>query len=276
MASRPAARGDLLVIACQLPTTPLDRVALIEATAGLLSAAERDRAHALAPVMRRRFVLARGLLRTCAARLLACPPAALAIDYDAAGKPRFGGAAGELAFNWSHSDEWLLVALSRAGAVGVDVESELRRNRLEAIANRYFRPRECKALAELPDDAARRHRFFVLWTLKEAYAKALGCGLAPALSGMDFTIAPEPQPAILHTTGAARTSATVSGWQWRLTETQLGALFFLGDPVVEGPAIYRAKITAKGELHCQPWAPPELRRVIASASSLADIGNAFT
>jgi len=41
------------------------------------------------------------------------------------------------------------------------------------------------------DEDARRGRFFELWTLKEAFVKALGTGMAAALDQLIFTIAPD-------------------------------------------------------------------------------------
>jgi 4'-phosphopantetheinyl transferase len=73
--------------------------------------------------------------------------------------------------------------------VGVDVERVDRRVDEADIAGRFFAARESSALARL-DGAARRERFFDLWTLKEALVKALGVGLAQRLDAIAFSIGP--------------------------------------------------------------------------------------
>ena len=71
---------------------------------------------------RERFVAARGLLRTILGRYLELPPRELQFSFGAHGKPALEGVASTLRFNLSHSDDLLLLAVSHAREVGVDVE----------------------------------------------------------------------------------------------------------------------------------------------------------
>ena len=92
-------------------------------------------------------------------------------------------------FNISHTDGAVVVALgSHVECVGVDVEDLQRDVRSDALINRFFHPLEVTAMASL-DAIARRERFFVLWTLKEAYMKARGRGFGIPLSS--FAIDPD-------------------------------------------------------------------------------------
>ncbi len=77
-----------------------------------------------------------------------------------------------------------MLAVARGASLGIDVEI-YDKNVPLAVARRFFSPVEAGALAALPADAQPR-RFLRLWTLKEAYLKAIGTGLAGGLGGMTF------------------------------------------------------------------------------------------
>jgi len=86
------------------------------------------------------------------------------------------------------------LAVTRGHLVGVDVERVDRVVR-EDIAERYFAAAEVRDLRALPA-AAQARAFFDYWTLKEAYIKARGMGLAIPLADFAFTLAPPEPPAI--------------------------------------------------------------------------------
>ncbi len=71
--------------------------------------------------------------------------------------------------------------------IGVDVEDTERKSETVGVADRFFSPREVAALHALPE-AAQRGRFFDYWTLKEAYIKARGMGLAIPLDQFSFLL----------------------------------------------------------------------------------------
>lgn len=181
---------------------------------------------AMATSARHRFLLSRSLLRTALSAWLGVAPHSIPLTLAATGKPRLaGGDATE--FNVSHSATWVAVALSRHGAVGVDVEHHRRRNNLDAVARRYFDQAEYQALCRLaPED--RNERFFSYWTFKEAYVKALGCGLAPALAHMRLRYGDPPTTAWLEADGPATFEGSISGWQWRLGKADTVSLVVLG------------------------------------------------
>lgn len=80
-----------------------------------------------------------------------------------------GYAAAPLHLNLSHSGPLLAAAVSQR-PVGIDIE-RIRPRAVAAQTDRVFCPAEARTLAGL-EDAARLARFFQLWTLKEAVAKA--------------------------------------------------------------------------------------------------------
>jgi 4'-phosphopantetheinyl transferase len=81
----------------------------------------------------------------------------------------------------SHSRGYAALALAGgATSLGVDVEWLAPRN-CASLAELAFCPAEAAYLASLHDPATACALFYELWTLKEAFAKALGLPLADAL-----------------------------------------------------------------------------------------------
>lgn len=80
-------------------------------------------------------------------------------------------------FNISHSGSWLLFLLSDTGPVGVDLEVPGKPRPLLAIARQYFSARELAHLEAL-EQPRKEREFYRLWTLKEAFFKARGTGIA--------------------------------------------------------------------------------------------------
>ncbi|MDE2272327.1 MAG: 4'-phosphopantetheinyl transferase superfamily protein [Xanthomonadaceae bacterium] len=106
------------------------------------------------------------------------------------GKPHLAsmfraGAGLSLDFNWSHSGELALVAITRAGTVGVDIERADKNLRSLEIAQRFFDPSEAEALQSLAPDS-RDHAFIGLWCAKESVLKAAGHGLSFGLARLVF------------------------------------------------------------------------------------------
>lgn len=85
----------------------------------------------------------------------------------------------------SHSGGWVAAALSEAGRVGIDLETV--RAVPPSLLRRCLSPPELSWVDEVPAGAARHHRFFRLWTAKEAFLKATGVGLGqdPRTVGVD-------------------------------------------------------------------------------------------
>ncbi|HVX05066.1 MAG TPA: 4'-phosphopantetheinyl transferase superfamily protein [Rhodanobacteraceae bacterium] len=155
------------------------------------------------------------------------------LDEDARGKPYLAHSAGArgdgapLEFNWSHSGDYALAALSRRGEVGVDIERLGKNLRAIEIARRFFDGGEADALSAL-DPEARDQAFIGLWCAKEAVLKAVGEGLSFGLARLAF--------------------AHVSGPDWELARTD-PALGEAGDWRVSGfdPAPgYRGSLAWRG------------------------------
>jgi 4'-phosphopantetheinyl transferase len=132
-------------------------------------------------------LLARVLLRTALSNYAVVPPKQWRFRINAYGRPEIAAPASPLRFNLSHTNGMIVCLVSRAREVGVDVECLERVSRWVDLADRYFAPREAAALRREPPDG-RPIRFLEYWTLKEAYLKARGLGLAIPLTDFSFEL----------------------------------------------------------------------------------------
>jgi len=90
-----------------------------------------------------------------------------------------------LEFNLSHTEGMILCAVTAGCPIGVDVEDSFRTAECLPLARRFFHPTETALLENLPADQLLL-AFYRLWTLKEAYLKALGAGLTGSLDAFGF------------------------------------------------------------------------------------------
>jgi len=91
-----------------------------------------------------------------------------------------------LRFNVSHTPGLAACLVSDAVDAGVDVEGVDRVPDVFTLAAIVCSEAELEELKRLPPDAA-NSRFYEFWTLKEAYVKARGAGLAIPLNKVAFT-----------------------------------------------------------------------------------------
>jgi 4'-phosphopantetheinyl transferase len=99
-----------------------------------------------------------------------------------------------LHFNLSHTKGLIAVGVTTGRELGVDVEF-VDRGLTQDVAGRFFAPDEVRDLRALPEDR-QGAVFFDYWTLKEAYIKARGMGLALPLDQFAFTLHAERPPTI--------------------------------------------------------------------------------
>jgi len=200
----------------------LDQLAAV-LPAAALSADERERERRIrVPQVRTRFAAGRGWLRERLARYLGTDPARIEFGRGPGGKPKLAS-GGALHFNLSHAGAVALLAVSRVGELGVDVEAVDAHRDLEELAERTCTARERELLrGAAPDE--RPALFHRLWTRKEAFGKATGAGLA---SDPRRIAAGDPAPAV-----APTPLAGTPGWVQDLWPCagHAGALVVLGRP----------------------------------------------
>ena len=169
---------------------------------------------------RERFIATRGLLRAILGRYLGQEPASLRFRYGPHGKPSLalGGDVLDLRFNLSHSHNLALYAVAHGREVGVDLERVRFDETAMEIATQFFSALELAALRALPEHT-RTETFFKYWTVKEAYLKAKGEGLAGGLEGLDVRLE-EGQAELLRTT--ADQLEEMGAWEIKVSEPMPG------------------------------------------------------
>jgi 4'-phosphopantetheinyl transferase len=150
-----------------------------------LSEDERSRANNFKREhLKQRFVAARGNLRQILSEYLCCEPTEILFSYGDRGKPYVEG----VYFNLAHSRDLAIYAMSSDREVGIDLEYVDRKCDIKTIAKRYFGSSEREIIERLSDrnqDLANL-AFYRAWTLKEAYGKATGQGIANILDFIDI------------------------------------------------------------------------------------------
>ena len=146
--------------------------------------------------LKRSYVIATGALRVLIGRYLGANPAQVRLELEHKGKPRVASTQ-RLHFNASHSGSIALFAFTTGCELGVDVERIRPLPDLNEIADRFFCAEEAAELLSVPD-AGRCHAFFLCWTRKEAYLKAIGEGLSAPLDRFRVTLRPDEPCRFLH------------------------------------------------------------------------------
>jgi 4'-phosphopantetheinyl transferase len=200
--------------------------------AAFLTAEEIHRANRFVfPRDRDHFLVARGRLREILAGYLHQPPESLQFAAAKFGKLSLPHHP-EFRFNVSHSHGLALFAVSLHRELGVDVEKIRPEFTGEDIAKRYFSLAEQQELNNIsPRDRA--VAFFLCWTRKEAYIKALGDGLQIPLDSFDVALTP----------GAPETLRSVDSQRWSLrsfTPAQDYAAAVMGEGPFEITQFYEA------------------------------------
>lgn len=182
----------------------------VEQLRATLSPDERRRAGSFAFARdRRRFEVRRGVLRLLLAGYLGGAPRAVDLRDGPRGKPEIAVTPDDsVEFNCSHSRGLALYAFTWGRRVGVDVEATRPLPEAHGIAEMCFSPRERSELAALPPGGLGEAVLYG-WTMKEAYVKAVGEGLATPLDGIEVSVTSAGPPALRAIDGD---SGKASGW----------------------------------------------------------------
>ena len=169
----------------RLDLATVDRIRLMQAAHLILNAEESIRAERfLVLSAREEYVAGRSLLRRLLGAAVGKTPGSVVLGSGSHGKPYLLEGSG-LEFNVSHSKGVILIAVSRAGAVGVDVEfvdpSMLAGGELLEIADGALLPQEAFQIQQASSEREKLLTFYRFWTRKEAVAKADGRGIGVSL-----------------------------------------------------------------------------------------------
>jgi 4'-phosphopantetheinyl transferase len=156
-----------------------------EACEAILSAEELERARRFRfEHHQREFIAMHALGRVALSRHACISPEAWRFPTNEYGKPAAEPECG-LRFNLSDSDDLVVCLVARAAEVGVDVEVREQAEGIAGVARKAFSVREREQLNALEGEA-KLDRALSLWTLKEAYTKARGMGMALPLGEISF------------------------------------------------------------------------------------------
>ncbi|XP_016652081.1 PREDICTED: L-aminoadipate-semialdehyde dehydrogenase-phosphopantetheinyl transferase-like [Prunus mume] len=175
-----------------LPVQPPSRIeSLLNRYSELLSPSEKDNVLGMrGEELKKRALLARALVRTTISRYTnhRVDPRSLKFKKNNHGKPEVEWQIADdwqpppLHFNISHTSTLIACGVTVDSPIGIDVEDKQRKlkNHILAFARRYFSSHEVEHLTSISDIEIQRQQFIKLWTLKEAYVKALGKGFSSA------------------------------------------------------------------------------------------------
>ena len=92
----------------------------------------------------------------------------------------------------SHTTDNMVIGVTRDVAIGTDIESGSRQLRqMNALPKKYMTIAEQRSIKEKVEESEElgRKQFLLLWTRKEAYAKATGRGISTSLfKSFDATV----------------------------------------------------------------------------------------
>ncbi|MGK9164882.1 4'-phosphopantetheinyl transferase superfamily protein [Inquilinus limosus] len=208
--------------------------AVFEACLPLLTAAERARAaRFIMPGDRRRFAAARSLMRRLLQDITGIPAGEWDFAIGDHGKPLVcrPEAGRSIGINISHAQGMVACAAAPGTVIGVDLEW-LGRVVEPRIADRRFAAAEAAAVRAVPANR-RREAFLSIWTVKEAYVKALGGGLTIALDS--FVVEALSERPVVRFLDPAIDDAAWHFRQWRPSPRHLLGLALhrpQGEPVI--------------------------------------------
>ncbi|GHF02230.1 hypothetical protein GCM10014715_67980 [Streptomyces spiralis] len=139
------------------------------------------------PAVRSRFAASRLLIKYTAAAALGIEAQDIDIAYRLGGRPYLRG-LDQVEVGLTHTGELMAVGISRMGRIGLDAERADRRFDLGLMRRQMCTPAEAAELAALAEEE-QAACVLRLWTLKEAYTKALGQGMRLPFTEFGFGLA---------------------------------------------------------------------------------------
>jgi 4'-phosphopantetheinyl transferase len=136
------------------------------------------------------FIARRVFLRETLAANLDVAPHDVTLDVSPSGKPELRHGKNPLWFSQSSTAGRTVVALSRNGKVGIDIERLDRLLDFGRMANRWFTEQEITRIERCGSEDTIRREFMGIWTAREAAAKLTGEGMARALPAHESFVDP--------------------------------------------------------------------------------------
>jgi 4'-phosphopantetheinyl transferase len=165
------------------------------------------------PADRHRFLVSHALVRCVLSRYLDLSPADWTFRNGEHGRPEISNPGlPALRFNLTHTDGLAACVVTLACDCGIDAERIVARHNPAGIAQRMFSAAECEQLQRL-NGREQLEYFFRRWTLREAYVKARGIGIAFPTRKLQFAIDEQDSIQVEFAGGIDDTGKC---WQFRL------------------------------------------------------------
>lgn len=156
-----------------------------DACARLLSEEERARWQSFRLERdRRQYLATHALARTALSHFVPREPETLQFSTNDWGKPNLDPDCG-IRFNLSNCSGLVACLIARGTEVGIDAEAWERGAEIAGLRAEVFSEAEQHQLERLPEHE-KLDRALTLWTLKEAWVKAMGMGLSLPLNRVSF------------------------------------------------------------------------------------------
>jgi len=216
----------------------------------ILSMAEREK------LQRRRagriqleYLAARVVVRTVLSAYTDVPSADLVFQQDSLGRPSLASPNdANLDFNVSHTDGVIMVGVAANGWIGIDVEDVSRDVGLDSLLPDFLTNDE-RNWVESARPTERAQRILRLWTLKEAWCKAVGLGMSAEFHKAAFRFQGE------HLRSAQVTDATAGELTWIFHQIPVAERFLLAVALgVQSEPPLLSESCNKGSLILRNWA----------------------
>lgn len=222
---------------CASLDQPLSRFQMLSQTLSLDERTKAQRFHFEQD--RKHFIIRHGILRTILGCYLSVEASRLQFCYGKNGKPALANifGKGKIHFNLSYSHGIALFAFAQDHEIGIDIEHVRDISEIDQIAEQFFSVTENAVFSSLPE-SEKKEAFFNCWTRKEAFIKAIGCGLYLPLEKFDVSVAPGEQARLLRIDGDSKRAC-----RWTIQDLK---------PTSGFAAAFAVEVR-RWQLHCWQW-----------------------
>lgn len=132
-----------------------------------------------------KYILCQGILRLLLADYLNLETSEISISRQKKGKP-FVANQNPVFFNMSDSGNICVYAFTLVGELGIDIEKKRNLPDIDELIQKNLTMREIEYIRKKPSE--KLNIFFRLWTIKEAYLKAIGEGMRLTPDKLEFSV----------------------------------------------------------------------------------------
>lgn len=174
------------------------------------------------------YIAAHALLRTALSLHTGRDASHLQFSTNDFGKPNLDPHR-DVHFNISHTRHLAACVVSRCGEVGFDVEGFDRAQEITELGTEVCSSQELLSIKALNDESPERSAT-TLWTLKEAYLKALGIGLSVPMNKVSFAFEAH---GTMQVHVADKIDARVDRWSFGLLEYERHSIAIVAENLLK-------------------------------------------